>query len=254
MRCVAFAAISTGVFAYPFADATKVSLSVLQGAEPPLQEVWVVLFTQGEPGRAGRGEAVGKAAVTQLGGGQGHRRLHGSKGCGSSRLPYDAAGGVCNGGTVVRVASQQPPALDTPLPSPIVPRPCHVRLPRLGLCATHCSKATSTRFQTLSFRWLPHSPSGTRPLHTRPPAADFDTCTNLADDMGLRPWATQRSPGPSPPLQQLQLNASANAGGSGPREEPVMLSISSPPRSTPTTISHDFITKLMAGGPGKVVD
>lgn len=130
VRCVAFAAISTGVFAYPFADATKVSLSVLQGAEPPLQEVWVVLFTQ----------------------------------------------------------------------------------------------------------------------------ADFDTCTNLADDMGLRPWATQRSPGPSPPLQQLQLNASANAGGSGPREEPVMLSISSPPRSTPTTISHDFITKLMAGGPGKVVD
>ncbi len=84
------------------------------------------------------------------------------------------------------------------------------------------------------------------------PAADFDTCTNLADDMGLRPWAAQRSPGPSPPRQLL--NGPSNAGGSGPREDPVVLSISSPPRSTPTTISHDFITKLMAGGPGKVVD
>ncbi|PNW71543.1 hypothetical protein CHLRE_16g658700v5 [Chlamydomonas reinhardtii] len=48
VRCVAFAAISTGVYAYPFKDATEVSLEVLQFAQPPLEEVWVVLFTQGD--------------------------------------------------------------------------------------------------------------------------------------------------------------------------------------------------------------
>ncbi|KAG2485793.1 hypothetical protein HYH03_015504 [Edaphochlamys debaryana] len=48
VACVAFAAISTGVYAYPFRDATKVSLTVLKDARPPVQEVWVVLFTQGD--------------------------------------------------------------------------------------------------------------------------------------------------------------------------------------------------------------
>ncbi|KXZ52499.1 hypothetical protein GPECTOR_9g543 [Gonium pectorale] len=48
VRCVAFAAISTGVYAYPFPDATEVSLSVLKTARPPLEEVWIVLFTQGD--------------------------------------------------------------------------------------------------------------------------------------------------------------------------------------------------------------
>ncbi|GLI63180.1 hypothetical protein VaNZ11_005950 [Volvox africanus] len=48
VRCVAFAAISTGVYAYPFRDATKVSLTVLKEAKPPLEEVWIVLFTEGD--------------------------------------------------------------------------------------------------------------------------------------------------------------------------------------------------------------
>ncbi|GLC45500.1 hypothetical protein PLESTB_000325800 [Pleodorina starrii] len=48
VRCVAFAAISTGVYAYPFRDATQVSLIVLKDAKPPLEEVWVVLFMEAD--------------------------------------------------------------------------------------------------------------------------------------------------------------------------------------------------------------
>ncbi|PNH07517.1 hypothetical protein TSOC_006024 [Tetrabaena socialis] len=47
VKCVAFPAISTGLQAYPIKEATQVALSVLKDAKAPLEELWVVLFTQG---------------------------------------------------------------------------------------------------------------------------------------------------------------------------------------------------------------
>ncbi|PNH07516.1 hypothetical protein TSOC_006025 [Tetrabaena socialis] len=48
VKCVAFPAISTGLQAYPIEDATLVALSVLKDAKAPLEELWVVLFTQAD--------------------------------------------------------------------------------------------------------------------------------------------------------------------------------------------------------------
>ncbi|GFR50280.1 hypothetical protein Agub_g12471 [Astrephomene gubernaculifera] len=47
-KVVAFAAISTGVYAYPIREATKTSFTVLKDAKPPVQEVWVVMFMQSD--------------------------------------------------------------------------------------------------------------------------------------------------------------------------------------------------------------
>ena len=48
VRCVAFPAISTGVYAYPFREAAQVSLNVLVDAVAPVEEVWMVLWAQAD--------------------------------------------------------------------------------------------------------------------------------------------------------------------------------------------------------------
>lgn len=48
VQCVAFPAISTGVYAYPFREAAEVSLNVLVHAKDPIKEVWMVLWAKAD--------------------------------------------------------------------------------------------------------------------------------------------------------------------------------------------------------------